>query len=407
MIEFYLKQAPDRQQEYLDYLHKLGALSKLFSDSNIPYLYYRIHENLFCKVFDANNLSRGDISYDAKVDNAGVGLKTFLHNNGATLQKVAEFDSEGHILRTLHKDAGALETVKEVARLRNKRLDFAKNSTSCDEQLYHLITRAENKMMIFEYPMDYIDVDKIVIVEEKDNSIHFTDGIQKYGFSISKSTLYEKFVLGNPLATANINIVDDPFELIKTIALPEGITPTLSEERTYSDGIIEQSSDSDYIYLPLYSFKDGTVPEKSQLNQWNAGGRERDPDEVYISIPAAIHKLCVGFFPYTFDPNTNGSAKDSPKFKVHLPDGKILECKVAQAGGKALMSDPNKDLGKWILRQVLKLPYGKLLTKEYLDEIGIDSVRLSKISNEEYILDFAKSKSFEKFITRKTIEANI
>ena len=93
MAEFYSTQHRDKRNEYLDYLARLGMLSGLFSDSDDPYLYYRAHENLFCKVFDANNLSRGDISYDAKVMGLGVGLKTFLHNNGATLQKVAEFDN--------------------------------------------------------------------------------------------------------------------------------------------------------------------------------------------------------------------------------------------------------------------------------------------------------------------------
>ena len=187
--------------------------------------------------------------------------------------------------------------------------------------------------------------------------------------------------------------------LIKTIALPDVAESISSTTSPFSE--------IDHIYLPLYSIRDGAVPEKSQLNQWNADGRPRDPDEVYIHIPAIIHKLCPGFFPYQFDPETRGSAKDSPKFKVNLPDGQTLECKVAQAGGKALMSDPNKDLGKWILRKVLNLPYGKILTKEYLDEIGIDSVRLSKISDNEYSLDFAKSNSFEIFIAEKAQKASL
>ena len=55
----------------------------------------------------------------------------------------------------------------------------------------------------------------------------------------------------------------------------------------------------------------------------------------------------------------------------------------------------------------LNLPYGKILTKEYLDEIGIDSVRLSKISDNEYSLDFAKSNSFEIFIAEKAQKASL
>ena len=38
------------------------------------------------------------------------------------------------------------------------------------------------------------------------------------------------------------------------------------------------------------------MPEKSGLNQWNAGGRVRKYGEVYIPIPAEIRKLKIGFF---------------------------------------------------------------------------------------------------------------
>ena len=47
------------------------------------------------------------------------------------------------------------------------------------------------------------------------------------------------------------------------------------------------------------------------------------------------------------------------------------------------------------------------MTKEHLDEIGIDSVRLTKISDNEYSLDFAKSNSFDIFIAEKTQKANL
>ena len=71
--------------------------------------------------------------------------------------------------------------------------------------------------------------------------------------------------------------------------------------------------------------------------------------------------------------------------------------KVAQEGGKALMSNPNSDLGKWILRDVLKLPEKTLVTKKMLDIIGIDSVMLSKSKDNNFTLDFLKSGSYEIF----------
>lgn len=48
--------------------------------------------------------------------------------------------------------------------------------------------------------------------------------------------------------------------------------------------------------------------------------------------------------------------------------------KICQEDGKALMSNPNKDLGKWILRDVLHVEEGHLITYEDLLKIGIDSI---------------------------------
>ncbi|MDO8735127.1 MAG: restriction endonuclease, partial [Elusimicrobiota bacterium] len=69
---------PDSLRDiYFNYLRAICSLSKLFSDSEVPYLYYRVAENVFCKSFNADNLSRDDLAYDAKKDKIGVGLKTF------------------------------------------------------------------------------------------------------------------------------------------------------------------------------------------------------------------------------------------------------------------------------------------------------------------------------------------
>lgn len=62
------------------------------------------------------------------------------------------------------------------------------------------------------------------------------------------------------------------------------------------------------------------------------------------------------------------------------------------------MSDPNKALGKWLLRDVLKLEYGELLTIEILEKYGIDSVRIDKIDNENYEINFAKLYAYDEFM---------
>lgn len=124
------------------------------------------------------------------------------------------------------------------------------------------------------------------------------------------------------------------------------------------------------------------------MNQWNAQGRDRDPDEIYIPIPAWIHKVYPRFFP----------DRDVP-FNLILPDNvkTILSAKVCQDGSKALMSNPNKSLGKWLLRQVLRLPEGQLLTYDTLIRKDIDSIEISKNSDCNYNINFKKLGTYEEF----------
>jgi len=107
-------------KNYEDYLGAICSLSRLFSESKIPYLYYRIAENIFCAAFNAENLSRADIAYDAKIGDLGIGLKTFT-NKGKSNEKIAEFNSNSKELRSLKGKDLAIK----LAELRNNRIDFA------------------------------------------------------------------------------------------------------------------------------------------------------------------------------------------------------------------------------------------------------------------------------------------
>ena len=74
---FYEKQPKQQQEDYKEMLSIIGSLSNLFADSSTPMLYYRAHENAFCKYFEADNLGREDCSADASKDKMGIGLKTW------------------------------------------------------------------------------------------------------------------------------------------------------------------------------------------------------------------------------------------------------------------------------------------------------------------------------------------
>lgn len=381
---FWQDQPQSMQQEYIEFLRIIGSLSNLFSDSSDPYLYYRAHENLFCQVFEAKNLARGDISFDAIKGGMGIGLKTFINGNGKTFQKVAEFNSDSHLIRGLGSNE---EIVQKVAELRNKRIEITQNVANTNQSLYHIVTRERGKMNVIETAMDFVDINSIRLnTKQSKNTIKFKDKYNEYSFSLSKNTLLKRFDTSNSeiITMFDVDILDNPFEFLtrNKILAQTALQPAIEEE--------------EYIVLPLYAPRSKTVEEKSGLNQWNAGGRKRDIDEVYIPIPSWIHDVFGDFFVYSRKLKGK-STKNSPNFNVELPSGVVMSCKVAQQGGKALMSNPNKALGKWILRDVLKIKEGTLLKMEMLEEVGIDSVKLTKKNDDYYYLDFMESGSFEQF----------
>lgn len=377
---FYTNQNDQDKKLYVDLLEIMGSLSNLFSESQDPYLHYRAMENIFCKSFNANNLSRSDVSVDATKNGMGIGLKTFLQKNGQTYQKVAEFNKDSSLLKGLE----GLKLVEKVSYLRNRRIKSTMNICALNEVIYHLITRNKNHMSIYEEPMDFINLECLKVVNHTDTTIHFTDDKNEYSFNLSKSTLFKKFMTEeeNKIYEFQVDIIKDPYDTLLHLK---------NKQLKIESKVELDNKVVDYIVLPLYSPRDNKVKPKSGLNQWNAGGRKRNKNEVYISIPSWIHREKKGFFKY----NTE-DFKTEP-FNVSLPNGKVLSMKVAQQGGKALMSNPNLKLGEWILREILELDEGKLVTKEMLDIIGIDSVKLSKLENGTYLLDFLKSGSYENF----------
>lgn len=334
----------------------------------------------------AKNLSRGDISYEAIKDKVGIGLKTFLNNNGMTYQKVAEFNSDSDLIREIENES---DIVMKIAHLRNKRIQTTQNMTETQASIYHLVTRQPGRINIVEAPMHLIDLDSVKLdSKQAKNTIRFKDRHNDYSFSLSKNILLQRFDTrkGEIIHHFPVEVLDNPFDLLKSFHSNLLMAET------------EQILTENYVILPLYSTRTSEVPERSGLNQWNARGRVRHPDEVYIPIPSWIHNVFGDFFDYAKNRRERGaSAKNSPSFDVELPNGKIMKCKVAQAGGKALMSDPNRALGHWILRDVLNIAEGTLVTMELLKEIGIDSVKLTKESDSYYLLDFVEAGSFIEF----------
>lgn len=365
------------RDRYFDLLKAMGSLSRLFSDNErAPYLYYRAHENIFCKAFGAENLSRSDCAIDALKGGLGIGLKTFIRKR-SQFEKVAEFNK----LMPEYAELKGLKFVEAIARARNARIGFADNAFRSKANIYHCVSRRPGGFDIYETEMRPIDIDSIVISGGAGTpNISFNTSDGEYKFNRSKSTLFQKFGPGlSKIESVDIHLVEDPYQL------------ALDFYSQYDlEGLVGGGSGHtvNRVVLPMYSPRTKQVHERSGLNQWNAAGRRpgqpRHPDEVYIPIPKRVHEEHRGFFP----------PRDQ-SFSILLPGGKRLKVKVCQENDKALMSDPNKDLGHWLLREVLKLRPRELLTYERLLLLNIDSVSIEKDDTGNYRMDFQPVGSYE------------
>lgn len=376
---FYDRQEEKLKNKYIALLSMMGSLSNLFSTSTVPYLDSRIAENVFCRALEAENISRQDCTADAKKDNIGIGIKTWIEQS--KLQKIAEFNKDRVEYIKLKDD----DLIYKIACLRNERIELTKRTHELDNLIYHCITRKDGKFIINESKMDKVDINTLKIISRNSSSIKFKDKFNEYSFNFSKSVLMKRFQDMEVLSTINIDIIEDPY-----ITLENCFSNNLINKRIKNNN----TNNNNYLILPLYSYnkktKDKEVPPKSGLNQWNAGGRARDINEIYIPISKRDHRLTPNFFP----------SRDT-EFTLILPNKKELQAKICQDGEKALMSNPNKALGQWLLRDVLNLAEGQIITYDMLEDLGIDSVQIVKLEELKYEISFAKVGTYEEFIESK------
>ena len=360
--------------DYLKLLSAVSKLSRLFTEKSIPLINYRVAENIFCRSFNANNLSRSDTAFDANYNSVGIGLKTFVSEKDTKTEKIAEFNS----LSAYFREYQGKDLAIKLGEHRNERIDLANRLYNIESSIYHIVGRRDKELLLFETDYDKIDVDNINFIKSTKAGIQFEDGSNFYSYNYSKSALSRKFIIPDNAFRLPVDIVEDPYSLLLDL---------------FSNNDFEKASDTlvkgdNYIVLPLYSFKDKEkfVFEKSGLNQWNAGGRKRNMGEGYIPIPIKIHKEHPNFFP-----------KRDKHFNLEIPTGEIFEAKVCQENSKALMTNPNKELSDWLLRKILQLKEGELATIEKLDKLGFDSVIITKNNKNSFKIDIMKTNSYDDF----------
>ena len=396
-------------------------MSRLYSDNPVAYVDSRFVERLFIHSTGAKDLSRSDKSFDALVSpDIGVGVKTFLSVSGRSKrEKVAEFPryaQDGEFFGLTPKQLAI-----KVAGFRNQRVlsDANELAIALDKSIYHCLVRTSTGAVIHEEPYRIVDIANIQPTDRhgkvvskwptQARGVFFTDGKSNYNYNTSKNVLFKEFKLALRPKMIELAIFDDIFDRVKSwfeVSKESGLSVTdyLGKQLMLFDEPSNLKPGVDYVILPLYSTRGDKkyVPAKSGINQWNAEGRARKFGETYIPIPIEIRRRFPKFFP----------APDV-KFDLVLPNrGTLVTSKVCQADGKALMSDPNTDLGHWIMK-VLRPSLvdsdfkrhpnskDKLFTYKDLVSIGKDSVLVKKLKDKSKVLfslEFAPLDSYEDFI---------
>lgn len=158
----------------------------------------------------------------------------------------------------------------------------------------------KNKLVVFNSPYRFINEDGITNVCQKDTSLSFYDGEEQYIFYPSKSVLQKRFEINlSDCMVLDVDILKDPYAVLMERIGTDILHPDLHVASSGGDLFSSASDIRESVVLPLYSLRAGGtvryVPERSGLNQWNASGRMRDPNEVYIPIPQKIHKQHPSF----------------------------------------------------------------------------------------------------------------
>jgi hypothetical protein len=402
------------EEQYETLLRSIASLSGLFSQSDTPYIDSRFVEKLFVVTTGAVDLGRADKSFDAFLPpGVGVGVKTFVA--GASRhsdEKVAEFTdlaNKGHFARVTKR-----ELVYRVATARNIRVQSNAKEYGVDltQSVYHCLIRIPGAAIVHEEAYELIDVNNLRPLKRDGrpadswasmgDGVYFTDGNSKYKYNVAKNVLYKRFHFDSKKNRIDLQIHQDPLSLLDELVgrksrgenVSSGFSLELDVTSLGRKGV-------DYIVLPLYSPKSGVVHPKSGINQWNAGGRQRKFGEAYIPIPIEVRMRYPKFLP----------AQDA-HFDLLLPNGKVAhKAKVCQQGGKALMTEKNIELGRWLISVIdptskveeFGLPPKRRhpFTYEDLVAIGSDSVvitrkNLGKTVN--YAAAFGPLGSFEDFM---------
>lgn len=424
----------EQRNEYIQFIQVYGALTNLFRQKKgdlIPYLDSKFQETVFAKIFDCQTVDIGNTPHDIlSIFNnirIGIGIKTWM-NSRPSFQKVMQIKRYQEEIKS-SKKLGLESLAFKISEIKNERMksDYKRLGLSEDKNIYHYITRDEGKFLINECSYQLIDTNRLDNFNLTPTAFSWFDGQKEYKFTFGDSQIWQKFDSSNKdtllLNQFDVKIIEDPFDfLLKAyLKLIDNV-----KEKIETD-IIEA-------YLPLYSFESKVVEEKSGLNAWHGASKEKGSDklrplnEIYIPIPKDFHYKFPDFFYKNIHKiieerkiyKNDKEKRPEVRFQIQLPNGKRIpglitgdNLKNFQSGSKTELDENGKyygqsALGQWLLVDVLGLKDRKLVTREWLEMKGTDSVRLWRKKNDYSIIyiDFAPVGSFESFIKGEPVPEN-
>lgn len=414
----------EQRNEYIHFLQIYGALSNLFRQKKgdlVPHLDSKFQETIYARIFNSKNVDLNNTPHDVLAiwgdERIGIGLKTWMYNK-PSFQKVMQLKKYQNIINE-SKSQGLEALAHKISEIKNERMlfDYNRLGLTYDKNIYHYITREKGQFLINECSYPLIDLENLSRFNLTDSGFTWSDSKKDYKFTFGDCQVYQKFdseqYNTQLLGKFEINILDDPFKFL------------LDAYLNIAEISLEMEEDIYEVYLPLYSFKTKEVEEKSGLNAWNGSSKNKGSEtlrplnEIYIPIPREFHQKHPDFFTkniFDFEnerrQNFESFNKPEIRFHLNLPNGKKIPSLITQSNMKGLQSGSNDELdetgkrygqaalGQWLLVDVLGLKNRKLVTREWLELKGTDSVKLWRNKNDYSIIniDFAPLGSFEEFM---------
>lgn len=413
----------EQREEYIKFLKIYGALTNLFKQKkgdSIPYLDSKFQETVFARVFNSQNVDIGNTPHDVLSVfgelRIGIGLKTW-QNTTPSYQKVMQLKRYKNEIEPLSRQAEDLAF--KLSQIKNAKMisDYHRLGLTEDQNIYHYVTRDEGRFVIQECAYPLIDLNNLSKFNLTDTSLNWTDGKKEYKYTFGDSQIWQKFDTNSKdtflLNEFKIDILDDPFDFLLKFYL--NLECTQFNNQTENEYI--------EVYLPLYSYRTKEVEKRSGLNAWNGAPKNRGSDilrplnEIYIPVPIEFHRKSPDFFCKNIFDTIRAKKEHLPtdeiRFHFELPNGKRIPGLLTGDNMKNLQSgsrneiDPETGkhfgqsaLGQWLLVNVLGLSERIVVTKEWLNQKGTDSVRLWRRKGDysTIYIDFAPIGSFEKFM---------